>query len=534
MASESRFNCVWEKLTLISIEATELTLFNYILGVDIDFVCKKSKMNLDSLITTIKHQQQEIQCEYFNNSNFKKFFLSPIVAYARFVLLSVIMASQSLISRSDSMSDCYWLGDTQYFNRFSWPSSVMMLMVAVTSLAKLISRRQVPKFEIKILKKAFDDAKLCARNKRNGDKNERPFYNLSSSNDTISGLYCWLSVSNLMLIMFGPIVVLALLIVMELIQDFPIPVHGGVCQMFITIEASFSSILNSSHCFIITHELSTRLCNIRKQLDKTIFNYNVRLNSNGRERNNNNCYPRTDDRTMLTRSPSPSRYSQAGNTSVDCYKYLSQFQLRQRLPCVDMIARDTNWHCAPDCDDWICLELRRLGLALSLVMNDISRSNDYWKLGLFIQIVYQMSVAVLCAYFAFNTENLIEIWFCASGATAAWCFIVILWLVGSMVNAEITQVRQMLLRRLQTIDESHRYLAFKIYTVVSNIEVGYSVLDFFQITHLSALILFGWFGSAIVLTLTYFEESGTTQFMLSSKRNDFVNNAPRPFWQLPM
>ncbi|KAG9509744.1 hypothetical protein GZH46_01726, partial [Fragariocoptes setiger] len=174
----------------------------------------------------------------------------------------------------------------------------------------------------------------------------------------------------------------------------------------------------------------------------------------------------------------------------------------------------------------VCLELRKIGIALARVMKDFETSNEYWKVSFFIQIVYQMAIAVLCLYFSIHAHNELELWLFAATICACWVSIAFIWFIGLQANSEISKIRRIILDHQHRVHERHRFLAFKICSIVSTSNIGYSMLDFFQITKRSALILLGWFGSAIVLMLTYFEQNGITQFLLAAKRKDlFASHA---------
>ncbi|KAG9508795.1 hypothetical protein GZH46_02702, partial [Fragariocoptes setiger] len=124
----------------------------------------------------------------------------------------------------------------------------------------------------------------------------------------------------------------------------------------------------------------------------------------------------------------------------------------------------------------------------------------------------------------------IESWLCSICVIISWVFTISISLVSSRVVTEVTDIHRTVLRKQHHIEEFHRFLVFKLYAIVSNPDIGYSMLDFFQITRRSTLVLLAWFGSAVVLTLTYFEESGITRLLLSSKKNDLINMAPKPLW----
>ncbi|KAG9508468.1 hypothetical protein GZH46_03036 [Fragariocoptes setiger] len=516
-AKESCFSGALRRLIIFAIEAAKLLVFNYVLSVNIDDIIRKPDRLLSSTAAIATSQQRQEEQNYcYNNNRFKKFMLNPIVSIVRTTLLLIVLVSQIFILKSDSMSESYWVGDVMYFNGLSWPNSTMTLVLVLTSLASLASRRLVPNFEIEMLNKSFDDAKLYANSYRR-DTNQILPYSLSSSNDAYCRRACWLFVFCVIQMVFYPTGTLMVLLASSLTTQFQLPIHGVILQLFTITEGCITVSLSFLHCSSMTNEMSARVKNVRNDLEETISEQHLYSKYRNHWRSKSSLVALND--SLIRES----------NFLLNCYKinplmYRSWYVMSH----LKIVNHERIWNCSPDCDDQVCKELRLLGFHLAHVMNRVTRSNDYWKWGFAILIGNLMGLAVLCACFAINATNSILLWLLVSGVVFTWILIVLILLAGSITNGEITEMRLILLRRLRQIDEPHRFLAFRLYDIVSDTDIGYTVFDFFQITHRAAFILLGWFASAIALILTYGEEIGGMQF--SSRKNDFVNNAPRPFW----
>ncbi|KAG9508517.1 hypothetical protein GZH46_02983 [Fragariocoptes setiger] len=296
------------------------------------------------------------------------------------------------------------------------------------------------------------------------------------------------------------------------------------------MEGGIFGVLHAMQYLIISDELCARLRRIRHQLAQ-FFKQDNRGHNNITQN-----LTRINQHRLGFRPRSPSfpfshklkAASALNDIATSHWHYLDVTKISSFSR---MIRHQMCWHCVPSCDNAICVELRRLSIALTQVTNDITKSNNHWKVGLFLHITFYMGMAVVCSYFAIYSESFMEVCLCVVCIACCWSLIAMVNLAGLITNTEINKIRQMVLRGQKQIDESHRFIAFKLYRIISDSDAGYSVLDFFQITRRTALILFGWFASAIVLMMTYFDQTDIRQSFLDIKVNDLVNNTtPKPLW----
>ncbi|KAG9509474.1 hypothetical protein GZH46_02006, partial [Fragariocoptes setiger] len=471
----------FKKFMLYMIELSAFMMFDYTLSVEMDSVpIEHNLAHSRSFRIREKAQQQqapERHCFKRNRrSKFRAFLLQPITLYARIFILSIAICLEIVILRSNSMKVSYWLGDFHYSGAFSRPIMCLALVADIYSLSLHLIRHGMPQFEKQILRWVLDDVKCyvgSVGSLRNQDA-DKPIYKLLSSNDARCRELCWLFISYLGTITFTTVASFVSALVISSINNLPLPLHGALIRSLLSVECCSFSTFHAGTCGIVTRELGARTKAVRDQLERLIFTQD-------------RCNSATTTTTTTT-----TKYVTSNDSLI-----------------------------MPDYHDWAFYEMHRLGIALALVIKDVSRSNEYWKLGFFIHIVFHMTIAVIATYSAINVNDPFQLMFCVTTAIASWFYIAVLWFDGFRANTEIAQFRQLILRNQHRIDISYRYVSFKIYSTISSSDVGYSVLEFFQITRRSALILFGWFGSAIILILTYFEQGGAKKFLFTSKVNDF-------------